>query len=113
MTLHEQKDNGHSDIRYHVHNLGTSHHFGDLDDDGWHVMGWMWEKGYLTTYVDGVEIMTQKWSKGGVPSPEGNLVLGDTLDDALAILDSQVMPVTISGAETWPMEVEYLNIWQK
>ncbi len=113
VTLHEQKDNGQSDIRYHVHNLGTSHHFGDLDDDGWHVMGWMWEKGYLTTYVDGVEIMTQKWSEDSAPVPTANMKKGDTMDGAFAILDSQVLPITISGAETWPLEVAYLNVWQK
>ena len=112
VTLHHQKDDGRNKCHYNVNNRKTSHHFG-LDDGEWHVMGWLWDKGYLTTYVDGVEIMTQKWSQDGVPSPEGNLVLGDTLDDALAILDSQVMPITISGAETWPMEVAYLNIWQK
>ncbi len=112
VTLHHQKDDGKNKCHYHVNNRKTSHHLG-LDDGEWHVMGWLWDKGYLTTYVDGKEIMTQKWSQDGVPSPDGALVLGDTLESAFAILDSQVMPVTISGAETWPMEVEYLNIWQK
>jgi hypothetical protein len=116
VTLHHQKDDGRNKFHYHVNNRKTSHHFG-LDDGDWHVMGWLWDKGYLTTYVDGKEIMTQKWSKEGVPSPEGYLAtgeeFGETLNGAFAVLDEQVMPVTISGAETWPMEVEYLNIWQK
>ncbi len=113
VTLHHQKDDAASQIHYHAKNSNkTSHHYGKLDDNDWHTMGWLWDKGYLTTYVDGEEIMTQKWSKDGVPEPAGTLVKGETLDGALAILDSQVMPVTISGAETWPMEVEYLNIWQ-
>ena len=75
-------------------------------------MGWMWEKGYLTTYVDGVEIMTQKWSEDSAPVPTATMKKGDTMDGAFAILDSQVLPITISGAETWPMEVAYLNVWQ-
>ena len=112
VTVHHQKDDGKNKIHYHAYNLKTSRHFGVLDDGDWHVMGWLWDKGFLTTYVDGKEIMTQKWSKDDVPEPAGNLKLGETLDGAFAILDEQVMPITISGAETFPMEVDYLNIWQ-
>ncbi len=72
----------------------------------------MWEEGYLTTYVDGNEVMTQMWSQNGVPEPAGNMIMGETLSGAFSVFDKQVMPVTISGAESWPLEIEYLNIWQ-
>ncbi len=111
VTMHHQQDDCNNHLHYHAINRGTSHHFG-LCDGQWHTMGWLWEERYLTTYVDGKEIMTQTWSKDGVPAPEGFQRLGETLCGAFSVFDSQVMPITISGAESWPLEIEYLNIWQ-
>ncbi len=111
VSLHHMKDDCNNHGNYNVGNVRTVNHFG-MNDGDWHVMGWLWEEGRLTTYVDGEEIMTQRWSKDGVPEPEARLGKGDTLDGAFSILDSQVMPMVISGAKTWPMEVAYLNIWQ-
>ncbi len=111
VSLHHMKDDCDFHTNYRIDNHKTSHHYG-MGDGDWHVMGWLWEEGYLTTYVDGEKVMTQTWSKNGVPEPPAKIFTGDTADGAYALLDSQVMPVVINGAKTWPLEMEYLRIWQ-
>ena len=116
VTMHHQKrvypsDPDHNYIKYWVKNDGTSHHDGLCDND-WHVMGWLWEEGRLTTYVDGQEIMTQRWSKDGEPVPKAKLVTGESQVGAFSRIDEQILPVTVCGSPNWPLEIDYLNVWQ-
>lgn len=113
VTMHHEQcsQKSQNDIIYWARNRNTSHHYG-LSDGDWHVMGWLWEKGYLTTYVDGEEVMTQRWSEDGIPQPEADLVHGDSQQGTFSIIDKQLLPVIISGAAGWPLELDYLNIWQ-
>ena len=117
VTLHHQEriygPKDHKDYCYYwIVNRPTSHHNG-LGDNDWHVMGWLWEEGRLTTYLDGQEVMTQRWSKNGDPDPAPEVRRQPLKPGAFALLDEQVMPVILNGVESWPMEVDYLNIWQK
>ena len=115
VTMHHQKrvyDTSLDDqVIYWVKNDGTSHHDGLCDND-WHVMGWLWEEGRLTTYVDGQEIMTQRWSKDGEPVPKAKLVTGESQVGAFSRIDEQILPVTVCGSPNWPLEIDYLNVWQ-
>ena len=113
VTMHHQcMDYANHKIEFWARNKNTSHHFG-LDDGDWHTMGWLWEKGRLTTYVDGKEIMTQRWSKEGNPEPECAFNEGEPRTGVFSLFDDQVMPVIINGGAGWPLEIAYLNIWQK
>ena len=117
VTMHHQKrvypsDPDHNYIKYWVKNdVKVSHHIG-LNDGDWHTMGWLWEEGRLTTYVDGEEVMTQRWSKDGEPVPKANLVKGESQVGAFSKVDEQIMPVLLFGVKSWPLEVDYLNVWQ-
>lgn len=115
VTLHHQdrpKGAGNDNVVYWAKNRKTSH-FNGLDDDEWHTMGWLWEEGRLTTYLDGKELMTQRWSKDGLPEPEAKLEKGDALrPGTFSLLDEQIIPVVLHGVESWPLEIDYLNIWQ-
>ncbi|MBQ8740811.1 MAG: family 16 glycosylhydrolase [Clostridia bacterium] len=113
VTMHHQQfvDPSTPQYVYWANNRSTSHHYG-LSDGKWHVMGWLWKKGSLTTYVDGKEIMTQHWSKDDVPTPDAKLNQGDWLKGTFSPIDHQLMPVIINGAFGWPLELDYLNIWQ-
>lgn len=117
ICMHHQKreyrqDKPGSKLAFEANNRRTSHHVG-LGDGAWHTMAWLWEEGRLTTYVDGKEIMTQRWSKDGYPQPDCLVKVGEPMPGIFSILDEQLLPVTISGAAGWTMEVDYLNIWQK
>ncbi len=113
VTMHEQTceyGSGHGATNW-IKNQNTFWHYG-LDDNEWHVMGWLWEEGSVTTYLDGKQIMQQKWG-GANGEPEFSVVNGELGENPFCIFDKYTQPVTICGAKGWPMEVDYLTIWQK
>ena len=116
VSMHHHKydfnpDRGGTTLKYNAVNRKTSHHFG-MGDEQWHTLGWLWEEGYLTSYFDGKEIMTQKWSKDGEPDPAPEMKLGDA-KGAFSILDEHYLPLIISGGSNFPLEIAYLNVWEK
>ena len=98
-------------ILFHANNFPASHHNG-MGDEEWHTMGWLWEEGLLTTYLDGEEVFTQRWSKEGYPEPSFTMKVGEQKSGIFSILDEQLLPLIICGGEACPTEVDYLNIWQ-
>ena len=114
VSLHEQSceyGNGHGATRW-VKNAKPI--YVGLGDDEWHTMGWLWEKGRFTAYIDGKELFTQRWNEDGSGlEPEMYWVKGERYDAPYAVLDKYSLPVTISGDAKWPMEVDYFRIWQK
>ncbi len=114
VTLHEQSceyGNGHGATRW---GKNIKPVYPGLGDGEWHTMGWLWEEGRFTAYIDGKELFTQRWNKDGtVVEPEINLVRGERFEASFAVLDEYSLPVTISGDAKWPMEVDYLRVWQK
>ncbi len=113
VTLHEQTceyGNGHDAKRWSK-NIQPCYY--GLGDDEWHTMGWLWEEGRFTAYLDGKELFTQRWNKDGMVEPDINMVRGERYATPFAKLDEYSLPVTISGDARWPMEVDYLRIWQK
>ena len=113
VTMHEQTceyGSGHGATNW-IKNQNTFWHYG-LDDNQWHTMGWLWEEGSVTTYLDGKQVMQQKWG-GANGEPELHVVNGELGENPFCIFDKYTQPITISGAKGWPMEVDYLNVWQK
>lgn len=115
VTIHQIKTetppNEPQKIVFHANNFPASHHYG-LGDEEWHTMGWLWEKGSLTTYLDGEKLFTQTWSKDGDPTPSFKVGVGEHKPGIFELLDHQLLPVTICGGEEFSMEVAYLNVWQ-
>lgn len=113
VTMHEQAyEHGGSDPIYQwVKNENTCYHHG-LGDGEWHTMGWLWEEGSFTTYFDGVQIMQQKWG-GADGTPELKVIKGEMGEAPFAVFDKYTYPITICGAKGWPLDIEYLNVWQK
>ncbi len=113
VTMHEQACQYGGGMIQWVKNQNTFWHYG-LGDNKWHTMGWLWKEGCLTTYLDGEQIMKQQWGASAEqPEPELKAVKGEFGENPFCIFDKYTQPVTISGAYGWPMDVEYLNIWQK
>lgn len=117
VSMHHHKYNFNVDkpgtsLEMNAVNRKTSHHFG-MGDEQWHTMGWLWEEGYLTSYLDGKEIMTQKWSKDGKPDPAPEMKLGDDETGVFSVLDEHYLPMIISGGSNFPLEIAYLNVWEK
>ena len=113
VTMHEQIYS-HGDkepIKRWIKNSNTCYQHG-LGDCEWHTLGWLWEEGSLTTYFDGELLMKQEWG-GANGVPELEVLAGDMGETPFTVFDKYTYPITISGAKGWPMEVDYLNIWQK
>ncbi len=113
VTMHEQACNYGEGIIQWVKNDKSYYHHG-MADEQFHTMGWLWEEGSLTTYLDGKLLMKQQWGASAEqPEPELKAVKGEFGENPFCILDQYSLPVTICGAKGWPMEIDYLTIWQK
>jgi hypothetical protein len=77
----------------------VQHYTTPLNDDGqWHVNAWLWAPGRgITFYVDGQVI-------GTAPDPPGG---------PYSVSDSgQHMLVVLGTATGWPMDVDWVHVWQ-
>ena len=112
VTMHDQfYAHGDSDpMKRWVKNTESYYH--GIGDNQWHTMGWLWEEGSLTTYLDGKFLMQQKWG-GDDGDPKLQVLKGDLGEKPFTVTDKYTYPFTISGAYGWEMEVDYLNVWQK
>ena len=112
VTMHDQLySHGDSDpMKRWVKNTNSYQH--GIGDNQFHTMGWLWEEGSLTTYLDGKELMKQEWG-GDDGTPEFQVLKGDLGEKPFTVTDKYSYPFTISGAYGWEMEVDYLTIWQK
>ena len=117
--LHDQTRLNNSE-KTPIHSLGNrgSNHILDpknnIGDGQWHTVGYRWEKGLLICYVDGREVFYQDWSENGA-FPQATLKegVGELLDDAFTPLDNQLSPLILAGSAGWPLEIDYIRVWQK
>src|SRR6185437_13713638 len=70
---------------------------GQNDDSQWHVYGWLWKPGNsITYYLDGKQVGSTTIQSGGLYSAG----------------DSQHLPVILGTATGWPMQVDWVHVWQ-
>ncbi len=85
----------------------------DVGDGEWHTVSYSWSEGVLVAYVDGVQCFSQTWSEDGSETyPATTVRAGESRADALSPLDSQLSPLILAGAEGWPLEIDYIRVWQ-
>ncbi len=109
-TLHDLK---YTDTREYVHWYKNSNneHVG-LRDDEWHTMGFVRQKGLMRSYLDGKEYMALYWEDGKKAYPEATLLKDGDGTSAFVQVDNQLTPIVLSGAEGWPLEVDYITVWE-
>lgn len=113
ISMHDQiNQNG----TQHLHNgnsYGIKGDTFDIGDGEWHTVGYSWSKGVLVAYVDGVQCFSQTWSDDGSETyPSMTLKAGEFLVDAGTTLDDQTSPLILAGSEGWPLEIDYIRVWQ-
>ncbi len=117
ITLHDQIYNTSGNPTTAMNNLNSSHiqaPKNDIGDGQWHTVGYRWEKGLLIAYLDGREIFYQDWSENGaLPAAAIRDNIGELRDDAFTPLDNQLSPLILAANEAWPLEIDYIRVWQK
>lgn len=85
-----------------------------LGDEQWHTMGWMWTENLVIAYVDGVQVFKMSFNENEFPScgvDTHDSVNHDTTG-AFSLMNEMFNVLFISGSEKFPLELDYVRIWQ-
>ncbi|MBQ9964632.1 MAG: Ig-like domain-containing protein [Clostridia bacterium] len=114
-TLHETRydENGNQTSKV----SSGEKHYEPIGDYQWHTYGMAWSKGLLKTYFDNELIATLKYSEDDYPDPmpSGKINVGgddDPYEGLWSVLDTQTMPIILGGASDFPLEVDWIHVWQ-
>ena len=87
----------------------------------WHTYGCLWDTNGVEWYIDGVLVLKQYWGEKrnllASNDPQQNPVAADgtnpTLSNPFGLFDSETaIDVILGTGKTWPMEVDWVRIWQ-
>lgn len=87
----------------------------------WHTYGCLWDTNGIEWYIDGVLVLKQYWGEKrnllAPNDPQQNPVAADgtnpTLSNPFGLFDSETaIDVILGTGKTWPMEVDWVRIWQ-
>lgn len=87
----------------------------------WHTYGCLWDTNGVEWYIDGVLVLKQYWGEKrnllAPNDPQQNPVAADgtnpTLNNPFGLFDSETaIDVILGTGKTWPMEVDWVRIWQ-
>ncbi|MBO5929447.1 MAG: Ig-like domain-containing protein [Clostridia bacterium] len=95
---------GHNYVRDPKFNIAT----GD-----WVTVGFRWQKGLIIGYVNGEECYRQRWGGKDGPVPDVRVKTGEYNPDAYEYLDEQKLQLILGGDYRWPMELDYIRVWQE
>ncbi len=85
-----------------------------LGDEQWHTMGWLWTHNMVIAYIDGVQVFKMTYSENDFPScgvDTHDSVNHDTTG-AFSLMNEMFNVLFISGSEKFPLELDYVRIWQ-
>ena len=112
ICLHEQHLSGSiAENNVGTHYKNSNYMYQGLGDGQWHTMGWLWQNGQFTAYLDGEVVMFLSYSENGMPMPKHNVVKGQDSLGVYSMLDQQLMPIIIGGSKDNPMELDYVRLW--
>jgi hypothetical protein len=83
----------------------------------WHVVGCLWLKGQVTWYLDGNALFTERYSASTTGSPTAFNVTGggSAPVGVFNVLDTEPlgMMLILGTGPAWPMNVDYVRVWQQ
>jgi beta-glucanase (GH16 family) len=102
-TVHDHANGG-------VHTQNGNHWKDNvIKDSSWHTYGMLWEKGKISWYFDNQLMHSVEYSADGYPKPMRTGYKPGTF----SILDNESMVLVLGGSESWPLEVDYVRVWEK
>jgi beta-glucanase (GH16 family) len=99
----------------------------DYIDDQWHTYAALWTEGYIAWYLDGELMHSVKFAENEYPTfyyrdieepliwdeeAEPHLK-GRTWEGAHSIMNTDSMVLFLGAHETWPIEVDWVRVWEK
>ena len=134
-TLHHyhrswERDKKGKPIIHRASNLVNSTGYRDwftFIDNEWHTYGMLWEKGRIVWYMDGREMHSVRFGANELPRhyyrnnpnpvptlEEKNLAFAkNTWLGAYTVFDSLEMVLCLGSRAEWPMDVDWVRVWQK
>lgn len=114
ITMHDMTMDGSKIAAQYKNNntFGIRGKENDVSDGEWHILGFRWDKGYVIGYLDNREIFRQTYDPVEGADPPAATVVGMFSSDALCPMDTQVLQLIISGSVGWPLELDYIRVWQ-
>ncbi len=111
VTMHDQSLNEDGTSKHHYTNQSSAIYDG-LGDEEWHTMGWLWEEGKITTYLDGEIVMTQAYSADSTGTPTATANQGTLENGVFTGMDTLQQVLILGGSADNNLEVDYVQIWQ-
>lgn len=134
-TLHHyqrgwQRDKNGKPITKHASNLVNSTGYRDwftFLDNEWHTYGLLWEQGHIAWYMDGREMHSVRFAENELPrhyyrnQPHPVQPLeGKDLSfanrvwlGAYTVFNTEPMVLSLLSRAEWPMDVDWVRVWQK
>ncbi len=109
-----------------INNCGYQDRF-DYIDDQWHTYAALWEPGYVAWYLDGKLMHSARYNDTDLPEyyyrddptplprdpDEDAAARKGTWHGAHSIMDTEDMVLFLGADKNWPMEVDWVRVWQK
>ncbi len=125
-----ERDKKGKPITRHASNLVNSTGYRDwftFIDNEWHTYGVLWEPGRVVWYMDGREMHSVRFGVNELPRhyyrnnprpvptlEEKNLAFAkNTWLGAYTVFDSLEMVLSLGACDAWPMDVDWIRVWQK
>lgn len=92
-----------------VHNCqnGNNWHDGCVSE-GWHDYGCLWMPGVIEWYYDGTVISRVTYSADALPQPAND----SNFEGAYSFMDGEDMLLILGTCKEWPMEIDWVHVWQ-
>ena len=92
------------------HQNPNNWHPGVVNDDDWHVYGCLWMPGRIEWYFDGKMIAGVSYSADEMPVP---LSESSSFKGCYSFMDGEDMLLILGTSADWPIEVDWVNVWQE
>ncbi len=94
--------------QHSLSNTNNTHQYFVTDE--WQTIGCLWTPGSVTWYLDGGYISQTTYSADGMPEPASST---NQEKGCFSILDQEEMLVILGSGPCWPMEVDWVRVWQE
>lgn len=84
--------------------------------NSWNIIGCLWQQGQVTWYLNGNVVITQSYSAVAPPKPPPPAPHNMPTPDSTGIykvLDSDLMQLIVGSSPGWPLQIDYVRVWQQ
>lgn len=77
--------------------------------EGWHDYGCLWMPGVIEWYYDGKLVSRVTYSADALPQPNNQT----SFVGSYSFMDTEDMLLILGSCQEWPMEVDWVRVWQE